>query len=125
MSPNVGCPASPSPATTSCSSGPTRAAIAPRVDPDGNTYTLLGCKSPTNDGRYCAGAEADLLAGQAETDPARRHELYQSAITTIVDDRPIIYLYHPPLIMGMTARLNGFVYHPDGLIRLRDVAYAP
>lgn len=96
-----------------------------RVDPDGNTYTLLGCKSPTNDGRYCAGAEADLLAGQAETDPARRHELYRRAITTILDDRPIIYLYHPPLIMGMTARLNGFVYHPDGLIRLRDVAYAP
>ena len=96
-----------------------------RVDPDGNISPLLGCKSSTNDGRYCGGAEADLLAGQAETDPARRRELYQRAISTILDDRPIIYLYHPPLIMGMTARLNGFVYHPDGLIRLRNVAYAP
>jgi peptide/nickel transport system substrate-binding protein len=95
-----------------------------RVDPDGNTYTLLGCKSPTNDGRYCAGAEADLVAGQAEIDPAKRHALYQRALTTIADDRPILYLYHPPLIMGMTAKLDGFGYHPDGLIRLRDVSFA-
>ncbi len=96
-----------------------------RVDPDGNTYTLLGCKSPTNDARYCAGAEPLLLAGQAETDPARRIQIYHDAITRIVDDRPIIYLYHPPLIMGMTAKLTGYVFHTDGLIRLQDVAYAP
>jgi peptide/nickel transport system substrate-binding protein len=43
----------------------------------------------------------------------------------IVDDRPIIYLYHPPLIMGMTAKLNGYVFHPDGLIRLQNVEYTP
>lgn len=96
-----------------------------RVDPDGNTYTLLGCKSPTNDGRYCAGAEKDLLAGQAETDPEKRRAEYHRALATIVDDRPIVYLYHPPLIMAMTSRLTGFGFHTDGLIRLRDVAYAP
>ncbi len=94
-----------------------------RVDPDGNTYTLLGCRSPTNDSRYCGGAEKYLLAGQAETDRNRRIEDYQRALTIIADDRPIIYLYHPPLIMAMTAKLQGFVFHPDGLIRLRDVAY--
>jgi peptide/nickel transport system substrate-binding protein len=96
-----------------------------RVDPDGNIYTLLGCKSPTNDPRYCAGAEPLLLRAQAETDLKQRYKLYHEAITQIVDDRPIIYLYHPPLIMGMTAKLNGFVFHPDGLIRLQNVGYAP
>jgi peptide/nickel transport system substrate-binding protein len=96
-----------------------------RVDPDGNIYTLLGCKSPTNDGRYCGSAEPLLLAGQAETDLKKRYQLYHEAITRIVDDRPIIYLYHPPLIMGMTARLNGYVFHPDGLIRLQNVGYPP
>ncbi len=97
-----------------------------RVDPDGNIYTLLGCKSPTNDGRYCVDdVEALLLKGQAETDPAARPAIYHQAIARIVDDRPIIYLYHPPLIQAMTARLSGYVFHPDGLIRLRDVAYAP
>jgi peptide/nickel transport system substrate-binding protein len=96
-----------------------------RVDPDGNIYTLLGCKSPTNDGRYCGSAEPLLLAGQAETGLKKRYQLYHEAIAKIVDDRPIVYLYHPPLIMGMTARLNGYVFHPDGLIRLQNVGYAP
>ena len=98
-----------------------------RVDPDGNIYTLLGCKSPTNDARYCdETTESLLLRGQAETNNVEeRQKLYHQAIDKIVDDRPIIYFYHPPLIQAMTAKLNGFVFHPDGLIRLQDVAYAP
>jgi peptide/nickel transport system substrate-binding protein len=96
-----------------------------RVDPDGDTYTLLGCKSPTNDGRYCGAAEPFLLAGQADTDHAKRLEDYHKALGIIADDRPILYLYHPPLIMGMTAKLQGYVFHTDGLIRLRDLSYAP
>ena len=98
-----------------------------RVDPDGNIYTLLGCKSPTNDARYCSETtESLLLKGQAEvSNLEERQKLYHQAIDQIVDDRPIIYLYHPPLIMAMTARLKGFGFHPDGLIRLQDVSYAP
>jgi peptide/nickel transport system substrate-binding protein len=96
-----------------------------RVDPDGDTYTLLGCKSPTNDSRWCGGAEADLLAGQADTAFEKRVEDYHRALRVIADERPIIYLYHPPLIFGMTAKLRGFVFNSDGLIRLQDVSFAP
>ena len=98
-----------------------------RVDPDGNIYTLLGCKSPTNDARYCnQTTESLLLRGQAEVGNLQeRQKLYHQAIDQIVDDHPIIYLYHPPLIMAMTAKLTGFGFHPDGLIRLQDVSYAP
>ncbi len=96
-----------------------------RVDPDGDTYTLLGCKSPTNDSRYCAGAEPYLLAGQADTDMQKRRDDYHHALQIIADDRPIIYLYHPPLIMAMNAKLNGFLFNPDGLIRLQNVSLAP
>lgn len=96
-----------------------------RVDPDGNTYTLLGCTSPTNDGRWCAAAEPYLLAGRDEVDPAKRVTDYHSALRIIVDDDPIIYLYHPPQIVAMTSKLKGFTYHPDGLMRLRDVSMAP
>ncbi len=97
-----------------------------RVDPDGNIYTLLGCKSPTNDARYCdQTTESLLLRGQAEMNLEERYKLYHQAIDKIVDDRPIIYLYHPPLIMAMTATLTGYVFHTDGLIRLQDVSYAP
>jgi peptide/nickel transport system substrate-binding protein len=96
-----------------------------RVDPDGNIYTLLGCKSPTNDGRYCGAAEKELLEGQAETDVTKRYALYHKALAQIVDDRPIIYLYHPPLIIGTIAKLDGFVFHTDGLMRLKGAGYAP
>lgn len=96
-----------------------------RVDPDGDTYTLLGCKSPTNDAHWCNGAEADLLAGQADTAFDKRVEDYHRALRTIADERPIIYFYHPPLIFGMTAKLRGYVFNTDGLIRLQDVSYAP
>jgi peptide/nickel transport system substrate-binding protein len=97
-----------------------------RVDPDGNIYTLLGCKSPTNDARYCdETTESLLLRGQAETNVEERYSLYHQAIAKIVDDRPIIYLYHPPLIQAMTAKLTGFGFHTDGLIRLQDVGYSP
>ena len=96
-----------------------------RVDPDGNISTLLGCKSPTNDARWCGDAESVLLKAQAETDAQARVALYHQAIDMIVDARPIIYLYHPPLIMGVTAKVSGFAYHPDGLIRLQDVTLAP
>ncbi len=92
-----------------------------RVDPDGNTYTLLGCTSPTNDGRWCAGAEPDLLAGRAEVNPTKRISEYHAAFRTILGANPIIYLYYPPLIVATTAKLVGFTYHPDGLMRLRDV----
>ncbi|HXP77873.1 MAG TPA: ABC transporter substrate-binding protein [Stellaceae bacterium] len=96
-----------------------------RVDPDGNIYTLLGCKSPNNYAHYCSDeTESLLLQGQAEIDLQKRYALYHQAIDKIVDDRPIIYLYHPPLIMVMTAKLNGYGFHTDGLIRLQDVSYS-
>ena len=98
-----------------------------RVDPDGNIYTLLGCKSPTNDARYCnEKTESLLLRGQAEVKNLQeREKLYHEAIDQIVDDRPIIYLYHPPLIQVGTAKLKGYGFQPDGLMRLQDVSYAP
>ena len=98
-----------------------------RVDPDGNIYTLLGCKSPTNDARYCRRGDGVPAAARPGGDrqPRGAPETLSQAIDKIVDDRPIIYLYHPPLIMAMTAKLTGFAFHPDGLIRLQDVSYAP
>jgi peptide/nickel transport system substrate-binding protein len=96
-----------------------------RVDPDGNTYTLLGCKSPTNDGRWCGAAEPDLLAGQSDPSGETRIADYHRALRTIVDEHPIIYLYHPPLIFGLSAKVKGYVFNTDGLIRLQDVSLSP
>jgi len=38
---------------------------------------------------------------------------------------PIIYIYQWQNIVGMTAKVTGFIPVPDGLIRLQGVSLAP
>jgi peptide/nickel transport system substrate-binding protein len=93
-----------------------------RVDPDGNIYTLLGCKVPGNDGHYCnSELEEHLQAARLTSEREARKRAYDGAVQVLLDDRPIIYLWHPKWIWGFTANLDGYVPYPDGLIRLRDV----
>jgi peptide/nickel transport system substrate-binding protein len=95
-----------------------------RVDPDGNLYALLSCKAAGNDGHYCNPAFDKLLdEARATTDLARRKTLYAEATKLLLDDRPMIYLYHQNWLYGLSAKLTGFTPVPDGLIRLRDVKF--
>jgi peptide/nickel transport system substrate-binding protein len=95
-----------------------------RVDPDGNLYALLTCKAAGNDGRYCNPDFDKLLdAARATTDAAKRKALYAEATRLLLDDRPMIYLYHQNWLYGLSARLTGFSPVPDGLIRLRDTKF--
>ena len=100
-----------------------------RVDPDGNTYTLLGCKSPTNDARYCAGAEQYLLAGQSDTDRQKRHRgLSEGAHHH--RGRPADHLSLPPAAdHGLDGEAQGLRLHagradPAARRRLRAVTRA-
>jgi peptide/nickel transport system substrate-binding protein len=95
-----------------------------RVDPDGNLYALLSCKAAGNDGHYCNPAFDKLLdEARATTDLTRRKALYAEATKLLLDDRPMIYLYHQNWLYGLSAKLTGFTPVPDGLIRLRDVKF--
>lgn len=96
-----------------------------RIDPDANIHTLLGCKVPGNDGHYC-NPEVDRLLQEARltSDRAARKRAYDGVMRILLDERPIIYLWHQTWIWGFTADLKGYVPYPDGLIRLRDVKYA-
>ncbi len=40
-------------------------------------------------------------------------------------DMPIVYLFNPVNIVGMTKKLTGFRAVPDGMIRLQGLAFAP
>jgi peptide/nickel transport system substrate-binding protein len=40
-------------------------------------------------------------------------------------DLPIIYLYHPVNIVGLSARISGFRPIPDGMIRLQGLMVSP
>ncbi|MBY0337716.1 MAG: ABC transporter substrate-binding protein [Acetobacteraceae bacterium] len=90
-----------------------------RVDPDGNTYAFMHSRAGQNDGRY-ANPEVDRLLDEARTelDSEKRRELYRRIFEIAIrQDRSRIYLWHRKNIVAHTARLQGFVPVPDGLIR--------
>lgn len=94
-----------------------------RVDPDGNIYTFAHSSGAQNDGKY-ASPEADRLldAARAESDEAKRRELYAQVTRILVQqDRPRIYLWSRKNLVAHTAKLSGFVDIPDGLIRLQGI----
>jgi peptide/nickel transport system substrate-binding protein len=96
-----------------------------RIDPDANIHTLLGCNVPGNDGHYCNPELEKLLqAARLTSDRDARKRAYDGVMRILLDERPIIYLWHQTWIWGFTADLQGYVPYPDGLIRLRDVKYA-
>ncbi len=93
-----------------------------RIDPDGNIHQFQTCKGNLNDGRYC-NPELDKLLNDARTvtDETARREKYTAAMNILLKDLPIIYLYFEPRIFAMTKKLQGFVPHPDGMIRFANL----
>jgi peptide/nickel transport system substrate-binding protein len=93
-----------------------------RIDPDGNIYNLVTCNSPFNDGHYC-NPDVDRELDAARTVAARADRLAHYSIVAqhILQDLPIIYLYHGKWLYAASARLSGFTPYPDGLIRLEGL----
>ena len=90
-----------------------------RIDPDGNSYIFMRSKAPQNDGGY-ANPEADKLMedGRLVADPAQRNAIYEKLTKIVLNDEPIIYLYHRKLLFAHTTRLQGYKQMPDGLVRV-------
>jgi peptide/nickel transport system substrate-binding protein len=90
-----------------------------RIDPDGNAYVFLHTKAPQNDGVY-SNPEADKTMEDARLiiDPAQRKAIYEKMTKAILNDEPIIYLYHRKLLFAHTARLEGYKQNADGLVRI-------
>jgi len=90
-----------------------------RIDPDGNSYVFLHTKAPQNDGGY-SNPEADKLMEDARlvSDPAQRKAIYEKLTKILLNDEPIIYLYHRKLLIAHTTKLEGYKQMPDGLVRV-------
>jgi peptide/nickel transport system substrate-binding protein len=90
-----------------------------RTDPDGNLYIFDKCKAPQNYPGYC-NPEVDKLLDQSRipSDPAARKAIYAKLTKILLDDVPIIYLYHRRILIAHTARLEGYKQMPDGLVRV-------
>ena len=90
-----------------------------RIDPDGNSYVFMHTKAPQNDGGY-SNPEADKAMEDARlvTDPAQRKATYEKLTKTVLNDLPLIYLYHRKLLIAHTNKLDGYKQMPDGLVRV-------
>ena len=90
-----------------------------RIDPDGNSYVFMHTGAPQNDGGY-SNPEADKLMDEARltSDFAERKAIYEKLTKILLNDEPIIYLYHKKLLFAHTKKLEGYRPVPDGLVRV-------
>jgi len=90
-----------------------------RIDPDGNSYVFMHTNAPQNDGKY-SNPEADKAMEDARlvTDPAQRKAIYEKLTKVVLNDEPLIYLYHRKLLIAHTTKLEGYKQMPDGLVRV-------
>ena len=90
-----------------------------RIDPDGNAYVFLHSKAAQNDGGY-ANPAADKAMEEARVinDPAQRKAIYEKLTGIVLNDEPIIYIYHRKLLIAHTNKLEGYRQMPDGLVRV-------
>jgi peptide/nickel transport system substrate-binding protein len=90
-----------------------------RIDPDGNSYVFLHTKAPQNEAFY-SNPEADKVLEDARliTDPAQRKAGYEKLTKIVLNDEPLIYLYHRKLLIAHTTKLEGYKQMPDGLVRV-------
>ena len=90
-----------------------------RIDPDGNSYIFLHTGAPQNDGGY-SNPEADKLMeeGRLIADPAQRKAIYEKMAGIILNDEPIIYIFHRTIVIAHSKKLEGYRSIPDGLVRV-------
>jgi peptide/nickel transport system substrate-binding protein len=90
-----------------------------RIDPDGNSYIFLHSGAPQNDGGY-SNPEADKLMeeGRLTGDPAQRKAIYEKLTGIILNDEPIIYIFHRTIVIAHSKKLQGYRSIPDGLVRV-------
>jgi peptide/nickel transport system substrate-binding protein len=90
-----------------------------RIDPDGNSYVFLKTGAPQNYSAW-SNPDADKALNDARlvTDPAQRKAIYAKLTKLVLDEDPILYIYHRRLLFAHTTKLEGYKQMPDGLVRV-------
>ena len=97
-----------------------------RVDPDGNSYIFHKCKAPQNNGEFCNKDVDTWLDDARKTNkPEERKAIYGKVAEKYLAEGSIIYLYHRLVIIAHSAKLEGYVQMPDGLVRVVGVRLKP
>ena len=96
---------------------------SPRPDPHIRFYNLFHSKGFDNTTGYSNPEVDRLLAEAAATyDVNARRALYNKLERIIVDDAPYVFLHWPQVTAGMSRRVQGFVWIPDLILRVRELS---
>ncbi|WP_019120989.1 ABC transporter substrate-binding protein [Brevibacillus massiliensis] len=89
-----------------------------RIDPDQNIYDFVVTGMPNNNSRISVPELDDALnKARAELDPAKRKALYDQAMEILHENAGYSYIYHNYDKIGLSKKISGFTYVPDGIIR--------
>jgi peptide/nickel transport system substrate-binding protein len=90
-----------------------------RIDPDGNSYIFLKSGAPQNYSAW-SNRDADKALDDARlvADPAQRKAIYEMLAKLMLDEEPILYIYHRKILIAHTTKLQGYKQMPDGLVRV-------
>jgi peptide/nickel transport system substrate-binding protein len=90
-----------------------------RIDPDGNSYVFMHTGGPQSNSEW-RNADADKALDDARlvTDLAQRKAIYEKLTKLVIEDEPILYLYHRRILIAHTNKLEGYKQMPDGLVRV-------
>ena len=93
-----------------------------RVDPDGNIHQFVTTEGGINDSGFSDPAVDEALDGaRTSNDAATRKQSYDAARDVLIDEAPLVYLYHESWVTALDSDIEGFVPYPDGMIRLEGV----
>jgi peptide/nickel transport system substrate-binding protein len=96
-----------------------------RIDPDGNIQQFVGSTGSQNISGYTNDALDKVLdQGRAELDQGKRTQIYQQASQTILDESPLIYLYHDKYFTGAGQNVVGLQFFGDGLLRFKEAGFS-
>lgn len=92
------------------------------LDTDSNAWSFLHTGGALNRAGY-SNADVDGLLDRARTTDrlSERRAAYDGVWQQVSKDLPVIYLWTPRNIIGLSSRLTGFTLLADGLLRLQDV----
>jgi peptide/nickel transport system substrate-binding protein len=90
-----------------------------RIDPDGNSYVFLKTGAPQNYSSW-SNADADKALDDARlvTEQAKRKAIYENMTKVVLDEHPILYIFHRRILIAHTKKLQGYKQMPDGLVRV-------
>ncbi|MGH2443229.1 MAG: ABC transporter substrate-binding protein, partial [Chloroflexota bacterium] len=89
-----------------------------RPDPDQNSYNHFLTGGPNNYGQYSSSVTDKYLnIGRRQVINKKRKAAYGKVAEQLAKDVPYVFLDHANNSFGMRARVKGFVYVPDGIIR--------